>query len=575
MKNKDGISENGKDGKKSTLAEKSGINEKHSSTEITTQDRNITGTETNLIEKMKSLSEHVSKVSVKDRAELPLSPNSNKENIPYQGKKGRSADLTKLQAQSDSGTQKQLENLSLENLAKQHQPDVTLTAGFSLAEIARMHECKTLPLQSKATLGVKKEKQVAKQTLSLTELANGKEVHGDNLSCLSLGNSAEVQKSLKDSVSAQSMKNKAANQAKTSAVTLADLARKDEKLTEKYPKASLAELAMKHQTVRPSAMCGSKNENKEIAENTKPSLAELIAKHESKAQITKPSVGHDSQKEAIAETAMKSSVSSQVKPSLQDLSIGNKTNQKLSLSEQAKTHEEQAERNAERKDILLDAVAEHKPSLTDLANKFQQSKKSGFSLSDLAVKQYVEGNKSSKTNVSLAELAKIKDRKSHSKVSDETKGDTDKSLIGSLRKMTVLDKEMCRGDELDVKNDEKCKDVAVKDAIDDARRELHIQNLDCLIQVQASKFATHASKFGKTLCLKVRVKRGDKDSVILRRYKTERFSYKAQMKGRENNSPVRMRKLIPYDFSEPSPDDIVKQRQKAAFSRTGERKISN
>ena len=79
----------------------------------------------------------------------------------------------------------------------------------------------------------------------------------------------------------------------------------------------------------------------------------------------------------------------------------------------------------------------------------------------------------------------------------------------------------------------------------------------------------------KTLCLKVRVKHGDNDSVMLRKYKTKKFSYKAQMKGRERNSPVHMRTIIPFDFSEPSPDDIVTQETEGSFSRTGERKISN
>ena len=561
---------NGKNEQHTALAKTSGINkeflveQEHSNTHVTTQKKTSKNTQPDLTEKIKLLSKHVSELSVNEGAELPLSPNSNKENIPYPGKKGRIADLTKFQAnRSDINidTQKQSETLSLRNLARQDKSDKIVTMGVSLAELARMQGPKNLPSEPKATLGRKKGNQMEKHTLSLSDLAKGSEIHAETQTGLS-NISDKKHSSVKSLHSAQFMKNESTEQHKSS-VSLADLARNKEKLFEKNPNPSLAELAMKHQTVKQSAMLGNRCGNKEKAENTKPSLAELIAKHEPKAQSSQLN-GHQI---ALAETSVPSH-----NLSLQALNTEINSIQKISLSEMAKPHEKHAAKKVENKANSL-IKAEQKSYLSEFANEFPLSKKSGLSLADLAVKPNNEGSKQGKPNISLADLAKTKEVKTRSKVLDKNNTGVDKSLIGSLKKMAVSDKAISRGDKM--RMDEQCKDIAREDDVNGPRREVLIENLDSLILAQASKYATHASKLGKTLCLKVRVKQDDTDSVRLRKYKTRRFSYKAQMKGRERNSPVHIRKIIPYDFSEPSPDDIVKQRQKAAFSRTGERKISN
>ena len=182
VKNESSIGKNGKNEEHAAFAEKSGINkhlseQEHSNTDVslTTQEETIKSSQPDLMEKIKLLSEHVSELSMNERAELPLSPNSNKENIPYQGKKGRVADLTKLQAQSgiNIDTQKQSENLTLRDLARQDHLDKTVSAGLSLGNLARMQHHKDLPSRSKATLDLKKGTQMEKQTLFLSELAKG------------------------------------------------------------------------------------------------------------------------------------------------------------------------------------------------------------------------------------------------------------------------------------------------------------------------------------------------------------------------------------------------------------------
>lgn len=76
------------------------------------------------------------------------------------------------------------------------------------------------------------------------------------------------------------------------------------------------------------------------------------------------------------------------------------------------------------------------------------------------------------------------------------------------------------------------------------------------------------SSIGKTLCHKMaKVKQNQsKDSV---RYRKKHFRYSHQVRNLKKGVEVKLSKITPFDFSTPSPDDVVKEKQKLAFNRSG------
>ncbi|XP_067679284.1 uncharacterized protein [Haliotis asinina] len=82
------------------------------------------------------------------------------------------------------------------------------------------------------------------------------------------------------------------------------------------------------------------------------------------------------------------------------------------------------------------------------------------------------------------------------------------------------------------------------------------------------------SILGKALCLlKTRKRKASSFDKVNLKY--PRFMYAVQAKGIEHPSPVHKREVKLFDFSTPSPDDLVWQRQQGAFTRTGERHVSS
>ncbi|XP_035664382.1 proline and serine-rich protein 1-like isoform X1 [Branchiostoma floridae] len=67
------------------------------------------------------------------------------------------------------------------------------------------------------------------------------------------------------------------------------------------------------------------------------------------------------------------------------------------------------------------------------------------------------------------------------------------------------------------------------------------------------------SPFAQALCCK--------ECRYIRAGNHPRFTYHHQRKGQRSVSPVQVAQIVPFDFSTPSPDDVVKKKQKAAFTR--------
>ncbi|XP_063408361.1 uncharacterized protein LOC134691824 isoform X2 [Mytilus trossulus] len=83
--------------------------------------------------------------------------------------------------------------------------------------------------------------------------------------------------------------------------------------------------------------------------------------------------------------------------------------------------------------------------------------------------------------------------------------------------------------------------------------------------VQCDFVKFQASFLGQVLCLY------DCNYKINKKRKYGQFSYTHQMKNIKRSCNI-MNEIIPFDFTTPSPDDIVRSKQKAAFTRTGEKK---
>ncbi|XP_046554634.1 LOW QUALITY PROTEIN: HBS1-like protein [Haliotis rubra] len=96
-----------------------------------------------------------------------------------------------------------------------------------------------------------------------------------------------------------------------------------------------------------------------------------------------------------------------------------------------------------------------------------------------------------------------------------------------------------------------------------------------LVKVQCdATLQSTPSILGKALCLlKTRKRKASGSDKFSMKY--PRFMYAVQAKGVKHHTPVHKREVKLFDFSTPSPDDLVRQRQRGAFTRTGERHVSS
>ena len=485
----------------------------------------------NIREKMKSLSELVNKISVgNETVDHPLSPNSNKENIPVKK-------LGQMQIRSESkvstenpgleiGIPKSQENfalilnkpntsnvsnISLVASANQQNPTTTCGQGTSLAELSK-----------KQTAGKSEKNQMLNQKPSLSELA---------------------------------MKQKSQTQPVKPPMGLAHSVESKTLGKMSCPTPSLAELVMKHESqfyMHRSKDGPTDSFRKEETHDHvhKPSLAEIAMKHELQSQNAKSDTIKPSVKKASLDYLVKTHSPSNIEGRIDELgrlNTQNKLERKVDTEESKKTAD----------------ISDHKASLLDLASKFQEQKEKKL---PIETEQEQIGKVMPKPTISLTQLAKSKNTHTTLKVSKETKTQRKDNLVPDIEKMCILDKR-------DGSANTEEMNVHVKmAALDDILLDLTDSSLNI---AQACKFNKTASKLGKTLCLNVTLNHNEgSDNIGLKKYRIKRFSYQSQMTGRKAKTPLKVRKIIPFDFSEPSPDDIVKRRQKAAFKRSGERKES-
>lgn len=82
--------------------------------------------------------------------------------------------------------------------------------------------------------------------------------------------------------------------------------------------------------------------------------------------------------------------------------------------------------------------------------------------------------------------------------------------------------------------------------------------------------STRASIFGHALCSSATKSYSTPPAKVI--ISQSKFSYRRQISHDATDKSNVFKKITPFDFSTQSPDDIVKKRQRCAFTRTGERK---
>ncbi|XP_052775545.1 uncharacterized protein LOC128213622 isoform X2 [Mya arenaria] len=161
------------------------------------------------------------------------------------------------------------------------------------------------------------------------------------------------------------------------------------------------------------------------------------------------------------------------------------------------------------------------------------------------------------SGLSLADLVKNKQMTSKASVDQNKKSQENKS-----------EKNVEHAEQTDNGNVENLKDKhgEAEDILEDIKNKLNIfeeNKVECI-----KHMIEGPSLIGNTLCLHfTKIKK----SGTKIRYRKKHFQYSYQVRDSKDKSNVTLHEIKAFDFCKPSPDEIVKERQKMAFSRNGDK----
>lgn len=158
--------------------------------------------------------------------------------------------------------------------------------------------------------------------------------------------------------------------------------------------------------------------------------------------------------------------------------------------------------------------------------------------------------------ISLADLIKHKIPATQNKTASHSKGD----------KVQVLQDSVKTGQET-VVSELGNFDIQVQKLENDFRKQLDI--CDEIRKEDFQHFLKYPSSIANTFCLNiVRMPMHEPCHI---KYKYRHFSYKYQTRSCHKDTGIALGRVTPFDFSTPSPDDIVKAKQKLAYNRSGQK----